>query len=103
MTQSSTPRPASLVQFHDPRGLPAVAPTPYELSDPLGPATSVALFANGFPDSVLFLNHVSAAMSELLEDVTFELFDKGNASILASKDMLDAAASCNVVVAAYGH
>jgi len=95
--------PPTVVQFHDPRGLPAVAATPYELRHPLGPATSIALMANGFPDSVTFLNHVATALSDLIDDATFQLFDKGNASTLASEEMLGSATSCDVVVAAYGH
>jgi len=91
------------VQFHDPRGLPARTATPYDLSHAMGPATSIALLANGFPDSVAFLGHVSDAISELVDDVTFELFDKGNASTLASDEMLAAAANCHVAIAAYGH
>lgn len=92
-----------MLQFHDPRGVPSIEATPYELSHPLGPGTRVALMANGFPDSVNFLTHISNAMSELLDDATFVAFDKGNASALASDEMLASAAECDVVVAAYGH
>ncbi len=92
-----------MLQFHDPRGVPSIEATPYELSHPLGGGSTIALMANGFPDSVNFLDHISAALSELLDDVTFVPFDKGNASALASDEMLTAAAECDAVVAAYGH
>ncbi len=92
-----------MLEFHDPRGEPSIEATPYDLSHPLGAGTKVALMANGFPDSVNFLEHISAALSELLDDVSFVSIDKGNASALASEEMLAAAEECDVVVAAYGH
>lgn len=92
-----------MLQFHDPRGVPSIEPTSYELSHPLGPGSTIALMANGFPDSVNFLEHISTAIADLLDNVTFVRFDKGNASALASDDMLATAAEADAVVAAYGH
>lgn len=92
-----------MLQFHDPRGVPSIEATPYELSHPLGPGSTIALMANGFPDSVNFLDHISAALAELLDGVAFVAFDKGNASALASDEMLATAAEADAVVAAYGH
>ena len=46
------------ISFLDPRGESAVEPTPYDLSTRLDPGVTVGLLANGFPDSVEFLDAV---------------------------------------------
>ena len=77
---------------------------PYGLSAELREGDSVALFANGFPDSVAFLEHVEKALSHELPGINFVHYDKGNASALASEEHLSSIAeSCSAVVAAYGH
>jgi len=93
------------IQFVDPRAETAGAPTPYELSTDMGDESlSIGLLANGFPDSVVFLDQVEAAMATSLPKATFHRYDKGNASEIASDKMLDAiTAECTAVVAAYGH
>ena len=94
-----------MITFHDPRGKASVAPDPYELShDVRASETTVGLLANGFPDSVSFLEHIGAVLKEQVPGVTVRLWDKGNASIPAPQSMLgEIKASCQVVVAAYGH
>ncbi len=92
-----------MLEFHDPRGVPSTQATPYELSHPLERGSTIALMANGFPDSVEFLDHIAIALGELLDDASFVKFNKGNASALASDEMLASAAECDAVVAAYGH
>ncbi len=92
-----------MVSFLDPRGVAATEPLPYALQSPLDPGSRIALMANGFPDSVAFLDHVGEAMSQRLPGVEFDRFDKGNASTLASDAMLTEAALADAVVAAYGH
>ena len=92
------------MQFMDPRGVPSRPIEPYELSAPLRPGDSIALFANGFPDSVAFLEHVEKALSRELPGVEFVHLDKGNASTLAGDDHLDTISDrCAAVVGAYGH
>lgn len=92
------------MEFLDPRGVPSRAVEPYTLSAALQPGDSVALFANGFPDSVPFLEHVEKALSHELPGVNFVHLNKGNASALASEEHLSTIAeSCSAVVAAYGH
>ena len=92
------------VRFFDPRGEPAVAAEPYELADPLDDGVVVGLMANGFPDSVAFLDRVEEAMRAAVPGASFRRYDKGNASALASGELLDTiAAECRTVVAAYGH
>ena len=92
------------VQFVDPRGEPAAAAEPYDLADPLDHGVVVGLMANGFPESVAFLDRVEEALRATVPGATFRRYDKGNASALASDEMLDTiAAECRTVVAAYGH
>ena len=92
------------MEFLDPRGVPSRPFEPYELTARLDAGDSVALFANGFPDSVEFLEHVEKALSHELPGVDFIHLDKGNASALASDEHLATINDrCAAVVAAYGH
>lgn len=92
------------VRYVDPRAETATPVEPYELSVDLHRPVTIGLLANGFPDSVAFLDHVGAALTEALPAVTLERYDKGDASTIASDEMLAALeAGCQAVVAAYGH
>lgn len=92
------------ISFVDPRGESAVEPHPYDLSAPLEPGTTVGLLANGFPDSVEFLDAVGDAVAALRPNIEFVRYDKGDASAIANDAMLGAIeAECGSVVAAYGH
>lgn len=92
------------MEFLDPRAEPLAAPEPYELSRQLEPGTTIGLLANGYPDSVTFLNHVEAALNEAFEGLTFKHYDKGDASIVVRSEMLaEIKRDCQAVVAAYGH
>ncbi len=92
------------MEFLDPRATPLATPEPYELGRALEPGTTIALLANGYPDSVAFLHHVEAAVAAAVEGISFRHYDKGNASIVVGDEMLDdIARHCHVVVAAYGH
>lgn len=93
------------VQFLDPRAEPGMPVDPYELSIDLesGPI-DIGLLANGFPDSVNFLDHVQESLASALPQARFHRYDKGNASIVAPDTMLEEiTAKCRAVVAAYGH
>ena len=97
-----------MIKFHDPRGEVATQAEPYRLAydmtDADGAGTTVALLANGFPDSVNFLDAVGAALKARLPRLGVKAWNKGNASIPAPQDMLDEIkASCQVAIAAYGH
>lgn len=94
-----------MVQFLDPRAGVAAAAEPYELSaDWSGGAPVIGLLANGFPDSVAFLEQVGDAIRRRIPDVELRSWDKGNASAPASDQLLDGiAAEVKAVVAAYGH
>jgi hypothetical protein len=93
------------IEFVDPRAEPGTPVEPYLLGvDLTTGGAHVGLLANGFPDSVAFLDHVGAALAEELPGVTFHRYDKGDASSVVSDEMLDTiVAECRAVVAAYGH
>ena len=94
-----------MVEFLDPRAEPGMPVEPYELSIDVtnGPVT-IGLLANGFPDSVNFLDRVEEALTAQVPGVSFQRYDKGDASSVVSDVMLDSIVSeCKAVVAAYGH
>jgi hypothetical protein len=92
------------MEFHDPRGQLTGPIDAYRAAATLDAGQTVGLFANGFPDSVNFLEHVGAAIERELPGVSVQLWNKGNASALASEEHLaQITASCSAVVAAYGH
>lgn len=92
------------ISFMDPRGESAVEPEPYDLSAPLDSGATVGLLANGFPDSVEFLDAVGDAIAALRPDIELARWDKGDASAIANDTMLgEIGAECTAVVAAYGH
>lgn len=89
----------------DPRGVPATAPDEYTLTaECTEPGFTVGLLANGFPDSVRFLGHVGRALESLVPGLKVRAYDKGDASRVASPEMLATiSGECHAVVAAYGH
>lgn len=92
------------VQYLDPRATRATPPEPYRLRADLDGAVTIGLLANGFPDSVAFLDAVEAALAAALPAASFRRYDKGNPSIPASDALLERiAAECTVVASAYGH
>ena len=94
------------MKFHDPRGQAAVESEPYTLAVDLSQkgAAQVAFLANGFPDSVEFLEQVDLAMGKLLPDMSSRHWNKGDASSAARPEMLEQIeGSCGVAVVAYGH
>lgn len=94
-----------MIEFVDPRAEPGAPVEPYTLAlaDTEAPMT-IGLLANGFPDSVAFLDHVEKALASALPAASFLRYDKGNASSVISDEMLeDVVAGCEAVVAAYGH
>jgi len=92
------------IEFHDPRAEPMAVPEPYTLRAAMSGPMVVGLLANGFPDSVAFLEAMEGALAERLPDASFKHYNKGNASIPVSQTMLDKiTAECAAVIAAYGH
>jgi len=92
------------ISFLDPRGESAVEPTPYDLSTCLDPGVTVGLLANGFPDSVEFLDAVGEAITAQRPGIELARWNKGDASAIANDTMLsEIEAECVAVVAGYGH
>ena len=97
-----------MLKFVDPRGNDATVIEPYTLSKDLksgeSSATTVALLANGFPDSENFLRAVGEALKKRLPDVKTKVWNKGNAGIEANDEIVaEIVADCQVAIAAYGH
>lgn len=93
-----------LMKFLDPRGQRSGPSDPYEMSATLEGGQQIGLFANGFPGSVEFLEHVGAAVQKVIPHITVKLWNKGNASALASpEDLAEISDTCSAVIAAYGH
>ena len=97
-----------MVKFIDPRGSVGTKVEPYDLSvnvrTQIGSEVQVALLANGFPDSVLFMKKISLALRDKLPNIRTKIWDKGNAGVPASEAMLnEIEADCQAVIAAYGH
>ena len=97
-----------MIRFHNPAAKTAVAPELYELSCDIRPQDgadlTVGLLANGFPDSEVFIRKVGEAIQKRLPNITTKLWNKGNAGVPASEEMLkEIAQSCQVAIAAYGH
>jgi hypothetical protein len=68
------------------------------------PAASIGLMANGFPDSVAFLDAVEVALVAQHPNLRIHRYNKGNASISASDALMDEIANqCDGLIAAYGH
>ena len=92
------------IEFHDPRGATEAEPDPYQLSIDLSRPITIGLVANGFPDSVRFLDHVEKALAQEIPTASFARYDKGDASSVVGGEMLvDITDRCDAVVAAYGH
>ena len=92
-----------MIEFLDPRAEPSAAQEPYELAAEL-PGATIGLLANGFPDSVSFLDRVADVLVDLVPGIELRRYDKGNASILADDQLLDGISKeCKAVVTAYGH
>ncbi|REJ73478.1 MAG: hypothetical protein DWQ36_06705 [Acidobacteria bacterium] len=98
-----------MIRFLDPRAEPATPPQPYDLAltpprAGVGEEVAIALLANGFPDSVAFLDAVGEALAAILPGAVLHRYDKGNASIAAPESLVEGISrQCKAVVAAYGH
>jgi hypothetical protein len=92
------------MKFLDPRGERSGPTHPYAGRATVAAGQQVALFANGFPGSVEFLGHIGRAVERLVPGLSVKLWNKGNASALASpEDLAEISDTCSAVIAAYGH
>ena len=92
------------VEYYDPRAEQMTRPQPYELKARLSAPLTVGLLANGFQDSVTFLEQLESALAAKLPQVRFKHYNKGDVSIVVTEEMLSSIASeCSALVCAYGH
>ena len=97
-----------MIKFIDPRGRVATPIEPYKLSKNVrknqGDGITVALLANGFPDSELFFSKIGEAITKRLPKLNIKFWNKGNAGNPASNQMLDEITNdCSIAIAGYGH
>lgn len=95
-----------MIEYHNPEAEADIENTPYTLNLPVTGANAVSLgfLANGFPDSVNFLHALQEAMQELEPGIEVHAYNKGNASMPASTQLLgEIGGECQGVIAAYGH
>ena len=97
-----------MVKYLNPRADTTIETEAYDLAHDLrandGSGVTVGLLANGFPDSELFLTKIASALESRLPNVETRLWNKGNAGVPASREMLEEVTStCQVAIAAYGH
>jgi len=94
-----------MLDFHDPRSPRASEGEPYTLGIDLSRQNNarIACIANGFPDSVRFLEKVEEVLKETLPNAEVLQLNKGNASIVAPDTMLDELDGYQAAIAAYGH
>ncbi len=91
------------IEYLDPRAEPAESVTPYDLSAG-GDALTIGLLANGFPDSVPFLEAVGESLRRVRPGLEVRAWNKGNASMVANEQLIgEITDGCDAVVAAYGH
>ena len=97
-----------MIKFIDPRGRVATPIEPYKLSKNVrknkGEGITVALLANGFPDSELFFSKIGEAITKRLPKINIKFWNKGNAGNPANKQILDEITNdCSIAIAGYGH
>ena len=94
------------VTYLDPTSAPGLPIEPYVVTplDHVRCAT-VGLLANGFPDSVAFLDHVERALLAIAPVGTVvKRWAKPNASAIVSDQVLGAMTDeCDAIVTSYGH
>jgi hypothetical protein len=95
-----------MIEYLNPDAPVGVEETPYDLSVTISPeqGTSIGLLANGFPDSVEFLDELGLALQELRPGIQVHAYNKGNATVPANEQLLgEIGGECVGVIAAYGH
>ncbi len=95
-----------MIEYHNPEGQVGIEPTPYALSTTIRGKDGIAIgfLAKGSPDSESFGGALSQEMQKIVPGIQAHSYNKGNASIPASEEMLtELQANCQAVVAAYGH
>ena len=95
-----------MIEYHNPDASVGIEEIAYELSLTVNSdaTATIGLLANGFPDSVEFLNALGDAIRALFPSVRLREYNKGNATIAAGEQLLqEITGECAGVIAAYGH
>jgi hypothetical protein len=89
----------------DPRAEPGLKLTAYDLTaDMRGNGYRIALISNGFPDATNLLQATGAAVHEHRGVISIQLFERSNASVLASLDVIsEVRDDYDVAITAIGH
>ena len=94
------------ITYLDPTSAPGLAVEPYSVAAlPAGKAATIGLLANGFPDSIVFLDHVERALLAVAPaGTTIKRYAKPNASAVVSDQVRQKMTDeCEAVVTSYGH
>ena len=94
------------VTYLDPSSAPGLRIEPYGVGSLTpGRAATIGLLANGFPDSIVFLDHVERALLAIAPSGTIvRRYAKPNASAVVSDQVLARMTDeCEAVVTSYGH
>ena len=94
-----------MIEYHDPRGERQRASEAYQLGFDLPGANQarIAMLANGFPDSVRFLEILAEELGDAAPGADFVHFNKGNATTPCPEDLLEKVSECQATVTAWGH
>ncbi len=97
-----------IVRFIDPCGRITTEMEPYELLNNLkvngGASITVALLANGSPDSEIYIKKVGESIKKRSPNIRTLVWNKGNDGVEASDEIVsEIMAGCRVVIAAYGY
>ena len=92
------------IRFHDPRPPTAATVDAYKVDGHGDRAPVIGLLANGFPDSMTFLDALSVELALRVPGVTFARVEKPSPPTpLTAEQHRMLTEDCVAVVAAYGH
>ncbi len=92
------------IRFIDPRAEPGATPEPYNLAVDITNGLTIGLLANGFPDSVRFLDYLEQSLRKRIPRLKIERFNKVDPTSVAGDKMLAGITKeCQAVLSAYGH
>lgn len=94
-----------MLEFVDPRAQPGAPIEAYTLRiDPGAGPLKIGLLANGFPDSVAFLQEIEQVLKRDRPGLEFRHYNKGDPSIVLPDGLVQRIAEeTQAVIAAYGH
>jgi hypothetical protein len=89
----------------DPHTEPGVPVEPYNIrADASRTGLAIGLVSNGFPDATTLMKSVERALETRLDSPRIFLFERFNATVLATEDVIkEIAETCDVAVTGMGH